>query len=527
MAGDTAAALYLLAFGGLYTALRYSATFSPHVVSTSLGLTCAYTLCACATTAAYRLSPWHPLADMPGPRAWHLSSLWFSYVSYKGRRHLILDALHAQYGPFLRVGPDTISVNSPGAQHIYSGAAHMPKSESYRAPGHKRQVAMFFKQPSERLHTERKRVWSGLFTKDGVSQLLPVLEKRTYDLLQCMERRQAESPDGSIDLTECFYHWSYDFMGDMVFGGANKLELMKNGDPQNLIMGGKMAIVIVDSIGQTPWLMDLIWHLPVGGAVHRMLLLGAQMVHTRLQVKEQAPYRDLMSYLTADGKIHVDDLELDAVIAILGGSDNTSITMALAVFFLTTEPRYYEQLRAEVAAAFPDPNAPLEHDTLQQLPLLEGVVMEALRLGSPYFLPRVVPAPGAHIDGRFIPPGTVVALAAYSQQTDPANFYPDPLSFRPERWLPHGLGPETRANKAAIASFSFGPHACIAKALAYQEMRYVLARLVLTMDISPVVAFDARAFREGILNMRTTVLEEHLMVRVHRRPGVRIEGFLH
>lgn len=55
-------------------------------------------------------------------------------------------------------------------------------------------------------------------------------------------------------------------------------------------------------------------------------------------------------------------------------------------------------------------------------------------------------------------------------------------------------------------------------------MRHVLARLVLTMDIVPDETFDARAFRDGILNMRTTFLEKHLMVKVQRRPEVKIEG---
>lgn len=32
----------------------------------------------------------------------------------------------------------------------------------------------------------------------------------------------------------------------MVFGGANNLELMANGDPQGLVEGGKMATCIVD-----------------------------------------------------------------------------------------------------------------------------------------------------------------------------------------------------------------------------------------------------------------------------------------
>ena len=48
-------------------------------------------------------------------------------------------------------------------------------------------------------------------------------------------------------------------------------------------------------------------------------------------------------------------------------------------------------------------------------------------------------------------------------------------------------------------------------------MRHVLARLVLNMDIYPVDDFDAKAFRDGILNMRTTILQRPFTVRAKRR----------
>lgn len=73
-----------------------------------------------------------------------------------------------------------------------------------------------------------------------------------------------------------------------------------------------------------------------------------------------------------------------------------------------------------------------------------------------------------------------------------------------------------------VVSILLGPHACIAKAFAYQEMRYVLARLVLCVDIKPVDGFNVAGFRNGVTNMRTTILEEPLMVNVKRRPGAKI-----
>ncbi|GJE99885.1 cytochrome P450 [Phanerochaete sordida] len=510
--GDKAAALYLLALAALYAALQRTSALTPHAFGTACGLAATYACAALGATAAYRLSPWHPCAHFPGPRVARVSSLWLSYVSFRGRRHLLLDALHARHGVFVRIGPNIVSINAPDAQHIYSQAARMPKADSYRAPGHDGVVALFFKQDTEKTHSERKRVWSGLFTKEGMAQLAPYIERRTWQLLACLERRQAASADKSVNLADAFYHMSYDLMGDFVFGGCNRLEMMKNGDPRGMIKGGKLATILLDSVGQTPWLLDIVWRLPLGRAMHRLTELAAELMENRLRVTEPPAFRDLVSFLTEDGSIPEKDLHLEAIVAIQGGSDNTSITMTLATYFITTSPHYTAALRAELAAAFPDPTGPLPDAQLAALPLLDACIHEALRLGSPYFLPRVVPAPGAHVAGAFLPPGAIVASAAYSQQVSPEHFAPDPLAFRPERWLPGGA-----ANRGALASFSSGPHVCIARALAFTEMRHVLARLVLNMDVAPAPGFDARAFREGILNMRTTILEKPFVVRVKRR----------
>ncbi|KAI0046882.1 cytochrome P450 [Auriscalpium vulgare] len=523
--GDIAFLVYALAFSATYVGayhLGNNICDSPSVFSfTVFGV---YTASALTFTVLYRLSPFHPLAGYPGPRAWWISSVWLSYVSYMGRRHLILDELHKQYGPYLRIGPDTLSINSPGAMSIYASSVAV-KGDSYLAPGRLPGIALFFKQATEKIHSTRKRVWSSLFTATGIVQILPALEARTWELMDCLERRQSLSDTGTLNLTDCFYHWSYDLMGDMVFGASNELGLMKNGDPHNFILNGKIATAVLDSVGQTPWLMDLVWHLPAGKDMHELRRRAADMVRARINVVKPQALRDLMSYLIEAADIPKEDLELDAIVAIQGGSDNTSITMGLAFYFMLSEPGTFDALRSELEKAFPDPTGSLPPAELAGLPYLNAVVNEALRLGSPYFLPRVAPAGGMTIDDRFIPEDTVVAIAAYSQQTSPDNFFPDPLRFRPLRWFKDGLGPGTKANKSAIASFSTGNHACIAKAFAYQEMRHVIARLVLAYDMSLDDSFDVKAFRDGILNMRTTFLEKDLIVSVKRRAGVNLKAF--
>ncbi|CDO77817.1 hypothetical protein BN946_scf184722.g9 [Trametes cinnabarina] len=477
--------------------LTTSALFSTYV-STALGV-----------TALYRLSSWHPLAAYPGPRLAKLSSLWLTYVSHTGKRYEILDALHAQYGPFLRVGPNHITVNSASATSLY---LHTEKSEAYRHPAHNGHVALFFKQDAPEHHRARKRVWSGFFTPTSIAGLLPQLERRTWELVQCIEMRQSQSSNGVVDLATCLYQWAHDFMGDMVFGGCNSFELMKNGDPDGIVNTGKVALGLLDSVGQTQWFLDVLWHLSITKPMYAIEKLAAQMMRTRVHSKQLPEYRDLTSYLLqADVPLH--EMETDAIVAILGGSDNTSITTSLAIFFILCHKEYYHRLRRELDDAFPDPMAPLLTDELSALPFLNGVINETLRLASPYYNPRVAPPGGIDLDGKYIPGGTIVAISAHSVQTSADNFYPAPKDFHPERWLPEGLGPRTITNKAVLSSFSF----------AYHQMRYALTRLMLAFDIEFEKGFDAKGFREGILNMRTMFLTRDLRVVVRRRPAINYE----
>ena len=91
---------------------------------------------------------------------------------------------------------------------------------------------------------------------------------------------------------------------------------MKNGDPKGLVDGGKMATVILDwsvsilslslpltriihgnSIGQSPWLIDLAWYFPVGKSMVQLREVAASMMRNRVEVDADTTMRDLTSYL--------------------------------------------------------------------------------------------------------------------------------------------------------------------------------------------------------------------------------------
>lgn len=109
------------------------------------------------------------------------------------------------------------------------------------------------------------------------------------------------------------------------------------------------------------------------------------------------------------------------------GSDNTATLLGLAFFFLLSNRPLYKKLERELDQHFPDSKGVLEMSKLSELSYLNAVIHETQRLGTPFFLPRIVPSEGVVIDGIQIPRDTVVVLAAHTQQTSEENFGPDPL----------------------------------------------------------------------------------------------------
>jgi hypothetical protein len=52
----------------------------------------------------------------------------------------------------------------------------------------------------------------------------------------------------------------------------------------------------VSSLGHIPWLMDIVWHIPVGKEVFKLFEIAAVMIQKRSKFKIIS-FRDLVSYL--------------------------------------------------------------------------------------------------------------------------------------------------------------------------------------------------------------------------------------
>ncbi|KAL7274792.1 hypothetical protein RUND412_002291 [Rhizina undulata] len=187
----------------------------------------------------------------------------------------------------------------------------------------------------------------------------------------------------------------------------------------------------------------------------------------------------------------IGDLQAEARLLIVAGSDTTATLIAGALFYFTRNLSTKEKLMAEVRSKFSSLNKIRLSKTIESCYYLKACVEETLRMSpsGPGILPRVVLPGGLRIGDKFIPTGVEVGVSSYAIHRNP-KYFDDPLTYRPERWLKED-GNGLDANMfGAFAPFSIGSRGCIGKRLAYIEAELTLARLMW--------AFEAKYVSGGV-----------------------------
>lgn len=228
--------------------------------------------------------------------------------------------------------------------------------------------------------------------------------------------------------------------------------------------------------------------------------------------RRQPPARpDLLSLLMDAG---YDDAMIrdEMMTMVVAGHDTTTALLAWAWYLLGRHPHILQAAAQEAQQALgsrPDPHSPPDWHTLQNLPLIDSIVKETLRLYPPAHLGSRIAAADMEYKGYPIPAGARVIYSIYLTHRLP-EYWPDPLAFRPERWR------EGRPVKFSYLPFGGGPRLCIGAQFGELQARLVLARVLQqfaltgTLETAHVhmgATIEPRQGRHGVI------------MRVQRLPG--------
>jgi cytochrome P450 len=188
---------------------------------------------------------------------------------------------------------------------------------------------------------------------------------------------------------------------------------------------------------------------------------------------------DVLSLLLAardeEGKPMPDDELVDELrTLVIAGHETTATTLAWALWRLHRTPAALDRLRAELDAA----GAGADPAALAALPFLGAVCDETLRLHPivPIMARRL--ARDWTLAGRTLAAGTMVCPAVMLTHLDPA-VYPDPDSFRPERFL------DRRPGAGEFYPYGGGARRCLGAAMASWELRVALGTILRAHRFAP------------------------------------------
>jgi cytochrome P450 family 89 subfamily A len=170
------------------------------------------------------------------------------------------------------------------------------------------------------------------------------------------------------------------------------------------------------------------------------------------------------------------------------GTDNTATEAQWIMANLVAHPEIQARLRAEIHQV--TGGAGVQEQDLPRMPYLRAVVLEGLRRHPPghFAIPHAATGiqddggGGDHatIEGFRVPRRASLNFTLVALGLDEA-VWPDPLRFRPERFLPGGEGADvdlTGAKEVKMIPFGAGRRICPGMALALLHLEFFVASLV-------------------------------------------------
>lgn len=173
------------------------------------------------------------------------------------------------------------------------------------------------------------------------------------------------------------------------------------------------------------------------------------------------------------GTFHdVDRVADHAVTFLLTGHETTAIALTWSLFLLARHPETQRRVLEECLLSLGA--GPYSSHASAQLTTLKGAIAEARRLYPPVYAISRCAVRACTIAGFRIEEGTTVYINIHGIHRD-ARFFPEPESFRPERWA--GRDPDLRSYSEFLP-FGAGGRSCIGADFAWMEMMVVLSTLL-------------------------------------------------
>ncbi|KAL8298843.1 hypothetical protein RB600_003395 [Gaeumannomyces tritici] len=455
-----------------------------------------------------------PLKRVPGPWYAPFTILHLCYGFSTGEIWKAVEKAHAKYGPIVRLGPRQIWIADKDALKDILLRIDLPKVAMYSEISRDKHSPGLFGEIRPEPHRRLKRFLSPAFTVHYIDNLELYFQKTVRDLLNKYDDRIRIDPLAAqvngieVDLMDDLHNVALDIMGECSFGkgfgqtNPDSIEVEQGVDER---VWKSIPRSIFDGLSkryQTVYIKKFLRAigLDVNFDWPAEMITAIDAVVQRRRRSEKGDGRpDLLQHLIDEGKkpdsgkaMNTRDIVDQMAEILLAGSETTSGTIACLFLELARNP----DVRAKLLASLAPKGI---HDEIvaskliregaagSEYEYLEACIKENLRLHPiASEMGRRTGSQWVTLMGYHLPPHTVIS-ASYRDLHRNAKYWPEPMRFWPERWLPEEKrcgAPAPDMN--AYYPFSAGKHSCIGINFAWAEMRMVAANIFSRFDINEV-----------------------------------------
>lgn len=259
----------------------------------------------------------------------------------------------------------------------------------------------------------------------------------------------------SIDLGTWLQYYAYDIVGELAY--SKKLGFLEQGgDIESIINITGFLMAYAAIIGQIPELDYILLGNPILARMMAPMETWSPPLLFTLNVIEDRrtnKYQDITPtsgegqdmatrWVAVDEsnphKMDTRELVINLATNIFGGVDTTSSALRAIVCYLCKNPQCMQRMVNDIDAAEKTGklSGRITYKEAIEIPYLGAVLKESMRMHPPIgmLLERHVPPEGVEIDGHFLRGGTIVGINPWVTSRN-ADVFPNPDTFRPERWL--------------------------------------------------------------------------------------------
>ncbi|MGW3424470.1 cytochrome P450 [Streptomyces phaeochromogenes] len=344
-------------------------------------------------------------------------------------------------------------------------------------------------------HVRKRRQLQPAFGRSEIARYVDIMRREVTAAVDSW------TPGQQLDVREAMVELSLDMLTQTVFSGS-----LDSGAFAQL---RRNLAVVMDSVGVRIMLPDWVERLPL--PANRRFTAARDAVRATIGSAITALQEsghdtgDMLSLLlratdeTTGHPLTEQQICSEILTLALAGTENTASVMSWVLYELARHPLIETRVLAELGEVLDD--RPVTVNDVTQLPYLNRVIDEALRLHHTGWIVTRRTITETRLGAWTLPAGTDLAYCQHSLHRDP-KYFPDPLTFDPDRWLD---GRQTLP-PGAFVPFGAGKHKCLGDRFATTELVTALATILRRVRLRLAPDQTVRPIARATVRPRTLVM---------------------